>query len=287
MRVLYAGRISLPKWGIHNQPAKHEALISYEAFLKIQERLKGHANVPARHNLSKDFPLRNFVACPCCSNALQAGWSKGRNKYYGYYICQKKGCDLYGKSIKKDTIESDFEELLKGVVPSIPIIRMFEAAFTECWNERENKQKDMALSLKNETKSLNRKIENFLDRIVDSENSSVVAAYEKRIQKMEDQKVVLEEKIINCGRTIPDFDIHSRTARQFLRNPYKLWASEQLEHRRALLKLAFEGKLQYDREEGFLNPEFSLPFKVLESFEGEEYVMVPRRGLEPPRGYPH
>src|SRR6218665_2977155 len=38
-RVAYTGYIEMPEWGINLQPGKHEALIGYDTFKKIQERM--------------------------------------------------------------------------------------------------------------------------------------------------------------------------------------------------------------------------------------------------------
>ena len=73
-------------------PAKHEGLISYETFQRMQGRMKGAARVPARKDLNQDFPLRGFVACGCCGNTLMGCWSTGRSARYAYYLCQAKGC---------------------------------------------------------------------------------------------------------------------------------------------------------------------------------------------------
>lgn len=83
-QVLYAGYVDVPKWGIRLQPAKHEPLISFETFQKMQARLKGPAKVPARRDLNADFPLRGFVTCGHCGKPMTACWSKGKSAYYPY-----------------------------------------------------------------------------------------------------------------------------------------------------------------------------------------------------------
>ncbi|WP_341645355.1 recombinase family protein [Thauera sp. SDU_THAU2] len=57
-RPVYAGYVSAPHWDVPLLKGQHEGLISYETFLKIQERLNGNARVPNRKNLNEDFPLR-------------------------------------------------------------------------------------------------------------------------------------------------------------------------------------------------------------------------------------
>lgn len=286
-RVLYAGRITLPGWGIHNQPGKHEALISFEEWTKIQKRLNTQANAPIRKDVHQDFPLRNFVTCSCCEAPMTAGWTKGRNKYYGYYVCQKKGCDFYGKSIKKDHIEGEFEKLLKGITPPKPLFDVASAMFRELWDERSHNKHKEIFAIKKEKGLVERKIGNLLDRVIDANSQSLITAYEQKIKELEESKVVLDEKIANCGRALPSFEDHSRTAMKFLENPYELWASDALEDRRNVLKLCFTGKLCFDKNEGFRTVPKSLPFRVLEDFSDPKSDMVPRRGLEPPHPKAH
>ena len=119
-RSLYAGYITIPKWKIHLQPAKHEPLIDFQTWRRIQDRLEGNAYAPARKDLNADFPLRGFVTCTC-GQSFTAAWSKGRNQYYAYYTCQKKGCENIRKSILKDQIEGEFEDLLHSLKPA-PIL---------------------------------------------------------------------------------------------------------------------------------------------------------------------
>ena len=222
---LYAGRITLPRWGIHNLPGKHEALISYETFQKVQARLNAGAKAPARKDLREDFPLRNFVTCSGCGEALTSGWTKGRSKYYGCYLCHRKTCSEYGKAIKKDAVEGDFEELLQSLRPSKELFKLCRAVFRDLYAERVTKVDQHSAALRAELTQIERKTDNLLDRIVDAESGSVIAAYEKRIKVLEENKIVLEERLANCGRALPDFDRSFRTAFDFLQNQHKLWVS--------------------------------------------------------------
>lgn len=106
------------------------------------------------------------------------------------------------------------------------------------------------------------------DFIADTDVPSILGACEKRIRDLEERKIVLAERIANYVRALPDFDDALKTSLDFLRNPGNLWDSPRLEDKRAVLKLAFAGRLAYTRNEGFKTPDVSLPFKVLEGFRG-------------------
>ncbi len=79
----------------------------------------------------------------------------------------------------------------------------------------------------------------------------------------EEEKIVLSEKITNCGSKLPDFDKSFRTAFDFLENPQKLWASERLEDKRTVLKLAFVDRVVFERNKGFRTTPIAQPFKAL------------------------
>ena len=280
-RVVYAGRISMPNWGIHNHPAKHEALISFETWLKIQDRLGKQPKAPIRKDVSEDFPLRGFITCSCCDKPLTSCWSKGRNARYPYYICQTKGCDEYKKSIRREKAESEFESLLLQLRPSEDLFLLAQAMFEELWKNRAENRDQERQSIKRNLQNIERQVEQLLDRIVETDSPTLIHSYEKRVQKLEDQKVVLHEKIAKCGSTLPDYSENYRTAFSFLGNPHKLWASGKLEDRRTVLKLVFTEKLPYDKKEGYRTAPIAQPFRVIGDLEGGKDVMVEPSGIEP------
>jgi len=55
----------------------------------------------------------------------------------------------------------------------------------------------------------------------------------------------LKEKIAFCGKPVRSFDEIYRTAMEFLAKPHKLWRSERLEDKMAVLKLKFSDRLAY------------------------------------------
>jgi site-specific DNA recombinase len=151
------------------------------------------------------------------------------------------------------------------------------------WEQRAAVEKAAKQTMTAELSQIDRKITQILDRIVDAESDTAIKAYEKRVQEFEAQKLLLSEKIENCGRPLRSYDETFRTAMEFLANPYKIWVSDRLEDRRAVLKLVFADRLAYAKDEGFRTAETSLPFKALEGFSGSKKEMVPLAGLEPAR----
>ena len=282
LRSLYAGYIDIPKWGISLQPGKHEALISFETWQAIQKRLKGQAKVPARKDIQDDFPLRGFVLCDDCGQPMTAGWSQGRNTKYPYYLCYSKGCSHYKKSIRREKMEGEFEELLLSLRPTQSLFFLATEMFKELWEDRQERSKAETGTIQSELARIDRKVGQFLDRIVETDSPALIKTYENQVRKLEEQKIVLNEKIQKCGRPLQSFDETFRTAFGFLSNPCNLWHSDRLEDKRTVLKLVFAQRLPYDRKEGFRTAVTSCPFTILSDLKDGNYEMVEAGGIEPP-----
>ncbi len=280
-RVLYAGYIEMPDWGIRLQPAKHEPLISFATYQAIQERLNGSPKVPTRKDISEDFPLRGFVTCGHCGTPLTACWSKGRSTVYPYYLCPKRGCEAYGKSVRRETMHGEFEARLSELQPSKNVFLMARELLREHWEDGQTASQARSQSLESQLRKIERQVDHFLDRIAETDSPALIASYENRIRSLEEQKALLGEKLRNRGQARGSFETALRTALQFLGNPQNLWLSDRLEDKRMVLKLAFATRLPYVRNQGFRTAIPTLPFKVLGGLRGSDFAMASPAGFEP------
>ena len=283
-RPHYAGVIHFPNWGLNYIPAKHEAIISFETYQAVQDRLAARAQAPARKDISEHFALRGFVNCGCCGSPLSSCLSKGRHAYYPYYLCHNKECEAYGKSVRKEVIEGEFDELLKTLQPTPHLYELAFEVFKDVWDSRVKELKQHIRHFESEFKNLEQKAEMFLERILQADSPLLIKTYEEKIKTIEAEKVLTKEKMINFGRPKKTFDETFRTAMEFLKNPYKLWVSGMLSDKRAVLKLAFAGNIEYVRNEGFRTANIATPFKLINDLGdnmAENQKMVEPRGVEP------
>ena len=283
---LYAGYVEHPDWGVSLRKGQHEGLVNFETFERIQARLKESAKAPARADIDEAFPLRGLVACACCGGPLTACWSKSKTgKRHPYYMCFKKGCPEYRKSIKKAELETAFTELLEGVRPSKQVFDIAAAMFKDAWDRRLAKSKAMAAQAKRELQKLDAKIEKLLERIVDASTDTLVKSYEARIVKLEREKLLWAEKAENTSGPRRRFGELFELSMTFLANPCNLWRSERLSDKQTVLKLVFSQRLAYCRKGGFRTPQVSVPFMFLGDFAGK-CEMADREGFEPSRRLP-
>lgn len=281
-QCLYAGYIELPDWGVTFRPAQHEGLISLQTYRRIQERMNGGAYAPRRKNLNEDFPLRGFVICDDCGTALTACWSKGSDRKHPYYLCPKRGCESYGKSIRRNVLEGEVEALLQTVTPSEKLFKVAKAMFAELWERRLALAETQAKALGAELVKTERQVAQVVERILASNVPTVIAAYEDKVRKLEEEKHAIKERMAAMGRPASSFDETLRTALDFVGNPWNLWASGNLEDRRTVLKLVFSDRLRYTRKNGLRTADLSLPFKLLGNISGQKSGMARPERFERP-----
>lgn len=274
----YAGYVEAPSWGVPRREGHHAPLVSRETFQRIHDRLNGGTYAPRRTNLNEDFPLRGYVMCDDCGGPLTANWSKGERGYHAYYLCRGRGCASHGKSIRRDTIEGEFEELLQSLQPSATLFKFACRMFGKLWDRQTAQGEEHRKALTAKLVKIEKQVGQILERILDLSVPSVIAAYEDKVRKLEEEKLLIQDRIATSTRPASSLDVTLRTALGFLASPWNLWASGRLEERRAVLKLAFADRLRYARNEGFRTVDLSLPFKILGVLGSRENKMARLNG---------
>ncbi len=282
-RPVYSGYVCAPKWGVSLRKGRHEPIIPLRIFEVIQERLATGGYAPTRKDISEDFVLRGFVTCAECAHPLTSCYSKSKSgRLYPYYRCHDKSCASYGKSIPRAKIESAFNDVVRSLQPTQPLLTLAKAMFKSAWDQRSAQRAQIAKLFGDEIKLVEKQIDQFLERIMKTDNQTVVSAYESKIAELEKSKLVAQERLENADRKPHTFSQMFEHAMMFIANPWKLWNSGDFHLRRTVLKLAFTDRVSYSREKGFLNTQKSLVFKVLEGLAQPESKMVPRGRIELP-----
>jgi len=81
------------------------------------------------------------------------------------------------------------------------------------------------------------------ERIMDAGNARVITAYEKRIEELEREKLILREKAAQTGKPQYTYEKLFELSLKFLSSPCKIWESGRFELQRMVLKLAFSEHL--------------------------------------------
>jgi len=120
--------------------------------------------------------------------------SKRKNRHYPYSLCDTQSCPSYKQSFPRAKIEEGLEAVLQAMRPSPGPFAMAKAMFIDAWIARLAHALTSQETVKRKLKEVETRIESLSDRIVEASSTSVVKAYEARIEKLEREKFVLAER---------------------------------------------------------------------------------------------
>ena len=153
--------------------------------------------------------------------------------------------------------------------------------FKDAWDMRAAQASGAVAGLKASVRTLDKQIDQLLDRIVETGNTSVVRAYEKKVAKLEREKALAQEKLAETGKPKHTFEESFEHALRFLASPWKIWKNADLLGRKTVLRLAFSQPLPYCRKEGLRTPDLAFPFKALAGLSTPKSEMARPAGFEP------
>ena len=271
---LYAGYVQAPSWGVSLRRGHHEPLISLNAHERILKNLAEGGRAPARADFNEDFPLRGVVRCSECGNGMTGAWSKGKTKYFAYYRCVTRGCSRQHKSIPKARLEAGFEEIMKSLQPSQKLVELAIAMFKDAWNSRLDLARAEREGWARQAEAADKTMLELVDRMVETNNQTVMRALESKLETLEREKLVLaaraEEPLPNAGR----FEECMELALRFLSRPWYIYKNGGLALKRVVTRLAFSEPLVFTPEGVYGTPKTTLPFKVLGGISGKKCEMV-------------
>lgn len=283
-RAIYAGYIEYPDWEVERREGHHEPLISKEVFARVQEKLSGKLKTFSRRDTREDFALRGFVLCSECSRPITASWTTKKRKNYriGYYRCTTAGCPQKNKGINKDIIDRQFVELLSEIRPKPAILKLTQAVFIKAWNERAataESRKNVAVK---ELEAIEGEIAALARRAAKTGSEGALEAYEREIETLGKKASSLREKLSGLKNPKMNFETALSAVFEFIKNPHDKWVNGDLATKRLLLKVVFESKIRYSKENGFETANLALPLRVFGHFAVSKYVGVEMGGVEPP-----
>ncbi len=145
---------------------------------------------------------------------------------------------------------------------------MAKEMFRKAWDIRTAQVAHETKTYGHQILEVDKQISTLLNRIVETDSATVIRAYEQKIDTLDKEKIILQEKQLKKAKPARDFNATLELSLHFLANPWKLWESGNITLRRMVLKLAFTDRLAYCRKTGARTPEFSMPFKALTAHSG-------------------
>lgn len=285
--IIYTWYIEYKKWWIERTKWQHEALIdlkTYELILKKLKKLNNEDEIENkieennnRIDKSNDFPLRWFLYCETSKQMITWAWSKWKKAKFPYYIYPRKS-PLFWKSINRDKLHEEFENLLKSINPKEDLIKSFELALDYVLEQRKTNEKEIKERLKKDITEIDKKINNFLERIWKTNSEILISNYEKQIENLEKEKEQILEKI---EHTMINVRTPLKKKIELVRNSLEIWKSSNLENKKILLKNIFPAGIPINKNRTVWTPKLSLIYQVFDIWNSSYNQMVDWAGLEP------
>ncbi|AFO87169.1 putative resolvase [Phaeobacter inhibens 2.10] len=223
-RVIYAGYIEHEPWGITRRKGHHEALISLETYQIIQERRNGKGIAAKRPDINEDFPLRGSVVCACCDKPMTAYFARSATgKRYPYYNCQTRDCSEYRKGIRAEKIDTGFEAILRAMAPTEKMLSMATSMLHDALGQSKEQVAQAKSALKRQIKELDKQQDSLVERLVETSNPKVIAALETKVAKLENDKLLLNDKLAQETQSVFPLGEIIELLRDFLSNPWNIY----------------------------------------------------------------
>jgi site-specific DNA recombinase len=213
----------------------HEPIISQKLFQKVQDILSGKKKKINSHTReNKDFPLRGYVYCEKCGNQMTASWATGRNQRYAYYWCQH-GCKT---NVRKEKLEDLFVEKLQAMEPKAELMDLFEAIFTDVWQNNQKTQIKFNSNLNSQLEKAKKRKSRITELLIDGTLEREMYAEKMSEVTAEIERLNLELNSLDDDRKILEDNI--TFAKLVLENLSKYWRLiDQIQFRRRLQNLIF------------------------------------------------
>ncbi len=151
----------------------------------------------------------------------------------------------------------------------------------EVWDDRLSRAHQGKAVLTQRLTETSKMIDGLLDRIVEAISPTIIGAYERKIEALEMEKIVLAEKIDSATPPKGRLEELIELALSFLSSPWDIYNKGGLSLKRTVLRLAFSEPVRYARETGYRTVETALPFKVLASLSHQKVRWCSRPTLNP------
>jgi hypothetical protein len=175
---------------------------------------------------------------------------------------------------------------MRGMAPSRNLLDLAMAMLKYAWQQRVDQAVNAKATLKRQITELEKQQDTLIERLVETSNPKVLAAFEGKIAKLEEDKLRLNDKLAQSQQLKATKGEIFELFKGFLSNPWNLYEKSSLTTRKTILKTAFKAPLVYDQKTGFRTPQASVIFEFFADFTSKCEMVRPAR-LELARVLPH
>ena len=168
------------------------------------------------------------------------------------------------------------------MTPSKNMLDIVMSMLKDVWEQRGDQAKQAKAEIKRQHKELDKQQDALVERMVETSNPKVMAALESKIAKLEEDKLLLIDKLSQNTKPKSTLGEVIELLRDFLSSPWSIYEKGIAGSAENHPENSFQSPIAYDRQNGYRTPQVSVIFEFFEKITSK-CEMVPRRGLEPPR----
>ena len=174
----------------------------------------------------------------------------------------------------------EFLNHLDELQPCTEVRDAAHAILADMWSQREAHRSERRKNAQKLAWKAEAEIRKFLDRIVNTTNPNIIAAYEKKISDLQRDALVWKEEAQNLGKKQPQFKELFEQSMEVLSNPREIWRNRDFGWKRMVLKVVFSERLPYCRKNGLRTAKTTLAFKVLSAANTGDGILARSRRFE-------
>ena len=218
----------------------HEGIISEELFYRTQAALDSKKRTTKINDLDK-FPLRGFILCPNCGNALTASCSTGRNKKYAYYHCTSQ-C---GARFAADVVNDGFVSVQKKLKPLQGIEPLYKLVVEDVFSRGKKNTGTELRKVKNDLQQLSQRNKKARDLLLEDKISPL--DYSEIKKECEQQTAMLDERIALLSQHVQGIEERIVRAVTLLSHLDELYTKGSTEDKRRIAGSMFPKKLTFSK----------------------------------------
>lgn len=254
---------------------KHEAMVSKELFLKVNDIISGSTRYGVPHNMeNENVPLKVFTRCASCGTPFTGYLVPKRGLYY--YKCRKNGC---GSNVRMEHLHEYFTDELKkytiGKYMANPVLYELQYAYEE--TTKGNQEKEQIL--KSRLTDVNKKIDTIEEKFFVT-NEMDKETFDKFCIRYRKEKENILQELGRCGNVSSNKLSALRKAITISAQLPEIWKLVPAKTKEMFQKLVFPEGITFEKSTGRVltnnvNSIFAAISQLSKGYEGNKKGTTP------------
>ena len=237
----YCGLLSHKALGGEMVKGKHEAIISKEIFLKVNE-IK-YCSTGSKHNTEfESTPLKLFMKCDVCGEHLRGYIVKSKKIYY-YKCDNKKNCSCNKNA---NQLHKIFQNILSEISLDEKYVPLFKLQLKTLYSELNENRDKQNEGYQKQLIELKKKVERLEERYINEEIKGEL--YEKFSAKFKEESAEIMQQMTSCPISTSNLDYYVNRSIELCTKLPLLWTSSNFKEKQKLQRLIFSDGIYYNKQ---------------------------------------